>query len=753
MSNDDRRRTARRWLAFALFLAATIGLAAYALDTFIRPSRPGSLGARVPNFVGEISLVLGLLHHSARLGRKARSSENSSTQAQTTVRHVRGRLRREANDALSEIFRSPGAPTLTIRSADARFLRGTGFEPLQSGRVRGPTNLIRTLTSSNSRTLLLTGPDGAGKTVFMRQAQVDALGDQQPNPFFAVFLRMTDWTFTQLNLDAWIEESAVHQLGSQLYETARGEDRLIIMLDGLDEIFSTRPTELPRTPNTALNEVRRSKHFTIVACRQAAAIEILEAVDVGTWPVALLMPIDSSEANDQLIGIVDPGTAAAIIRAIDTTGEPAGSPLRQPLYFELFLEEIRDPGRRDEAIKAALSNDGLVDLLWQRFLDTAVEGRPRVDRPENAPAPHASYDKRDAYRWLKTLAQFVKNLSGTEIYSLTIPAGMILPHHLVALAPRRKTNFLTLLMTAVLWLPLFVMLLVLSVRDGQDARPYIAALAMAAVLLLAAAVMTLGLIRPIAIVPARLKDDAGLTRMTMAIAVTALVFVYALVMSSVVFASAYSLGFFIPFGLGYTCATRPTLLNSRVAAVGVSVATVLCPVAVLVFDHRSAASWLVSGVVTGVVALAAAVLHGARLAKTPDVVLPRGYIPTTDPYYRLRQDKISAGAVWVVAALLTYYVVASGSGFRLNAAQSVAVAVLAGLATGPGLVSVAWRRYLAVLLLSRRSLPFRLKPFLSWAWTAEVLHRSEGAYEFRHATLQEFVARLGETSPTPTEGA
>lgn len=161
------------------------------------------------------------------------------------------------------------------------------------------------------------------------------------------------------------------------------------------------------------------------------------------------------------------------------------------------------------------------------------------------------------------MAQFVNNLSGTEIYSLTIPAGMILPHHLVALAPRRKTNALTLLTTAVLWLPLFVMLTVLAVREGQDARPYAAALAIAAVLFLAAAVMTLGLIRPIAIVPSRLKDDAGLTRMTMAIAVTALVFVYALVMSSLVFASAYSLGFFIPFGVGYTCATRPTLLNSR----------------------------------------------------------------------------------------------------------------------------------------------------------------------------------------------
>lgn len=182
------------------------------------------------------------------------------------------------------------------------------------------------------------------------------------------------WTFTQLSLDAWIEDSAVFQLGLRLYQTVRSEDRLVVMLDGLDEIFSTRATEVPRTPNDALNEVRRSRHFTVVACRQAAVAEILESADGATWPAALLTPIDSSDARDQLSEIVDPGTAASIVEAVEAAGQLAASPLRQPLYFGLFPEEIRDPDRRAAAIGAALTNHGLVDLLWQRFLDTAVTG-------------------------------------------------------------------------------------------------------------------------------------------------------------------------------------------------------------------------------------------------------------------------------------------------------------------------------------------------------------------------------------------
>ncbi|MGW4804906.1 NACHT domain-containing protein [Kitasatospora sp. NPDC004272] len=63
-----------------------------------------------------------------------------------------------------------------------------------------------------------------------------------------------------------------------------------------------------------------------------------------------------------------------------------------------------------------------------------------------------------------------------------------------------------------------------------------------------------------------------------------------------------------------------------------------------------------------------------------------------------------------------------------------------GLTIGSLLSGSATRRYFAVLLLSRRLLPWKLIDFLEWAHEAGLLRMSGDSYQFRHKELQDWLS-------------
>ncbi|UXY40511.1 NACHT domain-containing protein [Streptomyces albidocamelliae] len=111
--------------------------------------------------------------------------------------------------------------------------------------------------------------------------------------------------------------------------------------------------------------------------------------------------------------------------------------------------------------------------------------------------------------------------------------------------------------------------------------------------------------------------------------------------------------------------------------------------------------------------------------------------PPTDPRYPLRDT--------LIVALVTASVTGLGSWLAFGFMMGPALGVLNGV--GAGLVSGFYlgtedvgRRYLVFLCCSRRQLPWRLGPFLNWAYGAGLLRISGVAYQFRHRELQDWLA-------------
>ena len=110
-----------------------------------------------------------------------------------------------------------------------------------------------------------------------------------------------------------------------------------------------------------------------------------------------------------------------------------------------------------------------------------------------------------------------------------------------------------------------------------------------------------------------------------------------------------------------------------------------------------------------------------------------------DPFFRLRADLNTAGIIFLLAGSLTFVAVRFTPIFNESLLLACAGSICAGLAAGPGLISVAWRRYLCMLCVAHRRLPVRLKPFLEWCYEVGLLRRSADAYEFRHEQLRMYL--------------
>jgi hypothetical protein len=107
----------------------------------------------------------------------------------------------------------------------------------------------------------------------------------------------------------------------------------------------------------------------------------------------------------------------------------------------------------------------------------------------------------------------------------------------------------------------------------------------------------------------------------------------------------------------------------------------------------------------------------------------------------------------VILGLLLGLLFAAGGSVLLTAAtglasSSVGWLILIAACLAYGFVAAVaftslWRRYLALLLATRRRMPWRLGRFLDWATDAGLLRMAGAAYQFRHRELQEQLAHHG----------
>jgi hypothetical protein len=197
----------------------------------------------------------------------------------------------------------------------------------------------------------------------------------------------------------------------------------------------------------------------------------------------------------------------------------------------------------------------------------------------------------------------------------------------------------------------------------------------------------------------------------------------------------YSVGTLIVFGLGLATAVRPDINLVAATATGTSVVIALEPLAHRVTAGTQLQFEFIAGIAAGLLALAVGQSLGAKLWD-PNQPLPFENIPNIEPYESLRLDVTTAMSLSVLGGILVFVASWRSPLFHAGFWLSIAFALSAALASGPGLLAVGWRRYAATLAYPRKRIPRKLKMFFEWALLAGIFRRSASAYQFRHDALQ-----------------
>jgi hypothetical protein len=586
--------------------------------------------------------------------------------------------------------------------------------------------------------LIIVGPAGAGKTVLLRQLQQGLLTDDQEP--LAVYLQLPTWNPESLDLEAWATRQLLDVMSPDLLRKRRNQSSVIVLLDGLDEM------DPDDTGAQAASEaVRRLADFPYpfaVACREVRLRELqLLGAHLPNSTTIQLHPLEPDELCQHLRGALPDGPSrAALVEGI------------QQQTLPMLMSVLRDEAAVSSLLAAESSTRHDVEvLLLRRYVNLAVRRPKRAEqaragngkmRRSNAELRRANkrYPADLVERWLRTLAVYVTEKSGREIHGVELPSGLIVPHHLSALIGETRARAASIILTVLLWIPILVLLGGRTLATEKSRWIEFVILAVAVLLLAGSVLMTGGAVRPIRIVVSRLRQRPALKRFSVSLALAAALVIVGSRFADGVFALLFASGFFVAFGFGLVLAVRPDIRLSAIALVGGLVACILGPLARAVTLNSKPTVWVVAGAVAGALSLVAAWLVGSKVPRAEDAPqIPSGYVTGPSPYLRLNSDIASATVIFGIAAALTFLGAWQTPPLNASTEQAALLAVAAGLAAGPGLVSVAWRRYVVARALSGNRLPLRLRAFMDWSCRAGLLRRAGAAYQFRHDRLRAYL--------------
>lgn len=719
----------------AAVAALGVGLAIFAVTTFLTGS---SRAEDVPNLVTVLSGSALLAQIAWILWRKTQRASSTFN-----IRQLRKELKRGVSRDLEYMRHHERGRPFNLRYAQISGLWGTNPDVGSKGTLNGVRNYFR-----RAQALIVSGTAGSGKTLLLRTLQKDLLDEEGDHAPLVLFLQLVEWD-PDTPLNDWIERRSLRLLPSSEYQSLRDEGRLVVVLDGLDEID---PDGVGISAATrASDQLAALRMPFAVACR-SDRIEQLRAVN-SQIPYSSTIELEPMERSDVAVHLAValpalPGKDE-FVRGIEKGRyETLYSVLRQPLYLEFAAFGIRTDDKIQELIDSNKGDEQSVQrLLIESYLDMAVR-RPKPIRlrrwllRRRFHLGERNYSKAHVLRWLHTLAKFVTEQSGTTVNGVRLPRGLIVPHHLSMLVGERKMRFGTALLTVLLWLPLIAILFggLFWKADSRWWWVDLVALIAVCALLTGSILMTWGVVRPIKIRLSRIRERASLDRLSAAFAVAAGLVLLGTLTLGYQFALWFGAGFFTVFGFGLALAVRPDIRLSASAIAGTVVALILAPLAATATADANSPVWAVAGAAVGSVALVAGVFAGSKFAakdRYPEI--PAGYITGENPYGRLNSDVAAAATVFILAAALMFAGTWETPPFEASTSEAVRLALAAGLAAGPGLVSVAWRRYLVVIVLTAGRLPLRLGHFLRWCYEASLMRRAGAAYQFRHDRLRRFL--------------
>jgi hypothetical protein len=262
------------------------------------------------------AVVVGLvpLAIQARSARRAGHAFSTPEQldhaAERLARTVRVQWEREANN---RGLRDPQPILVRWEPAEPEVMdelhpgRGTSHERTAqrlalAGQLGQVVSKFRELPS---RRLVVIGEPGSGKTGFLVLLLLGLLEDRRPSEPIPVLLSASSWDPGAEPFHRWVEQSlvrdyqdllAVEQVGPTATSDLVADGRIMVLLDGLDELDEERrPPALK-----ALNRYGAGKPI-VIACRRQEFTQAVKSSDVLTGAAVVdLVPVEPKTAENFL---------------------------------------------------------------------------------------------------------------------------------------------------------------------------------------------------------------------------------------------------------------------------------------------------------------------------------------------------------------------------------------------------------------------------------------------------------------------
>jgi hypothetical protein len=612
--------------------------------------------------------------------------------------------------------------------------------------------------SLNPARLVLTGQPGAGKTTLTAELALAWLTAREEGDTDRLPSRWARRVPVRASLSSWrdgvpLEEWLVDQL-VEGYGVPRApardlvrDRRIVPLLDGLDELDAEGVTAgRAGRVLAALNGYRAGTEDgpLVITCREARYQQLLDtscrlqhAVQLRIQPVTAEQAIDFLRRRD-----VDPDRWEPVVRVLTKLPTCAlARALSSPWRLTLIVSLYEADRGRNPAELVRMDSDQLSRHLLSHYV-TSVTGLKNSSRRRGyRPGP------RRVERWLAMLAAYLNGHAGLTLGGQTVSDSDVMLHQLWPIAGQRAPRWVDALIGGVLGSGLFLLFFEASALRIDWGWVAIGSLAGAAGLawwpspnLIAGRLL------------GRRTGSAGsagrFTLAVLGVAAYTLEWLIILTLAALGAVIAPILYLLLPLVLvagGLFWLTKlldPSLVNVQ--------AFMLLPLCAFLV-YLGALRLVLRAQITQRLVLrfheATEAMHdwfGSFVAGEPGLGVRFARVDgETSP----RSPIVSDLASWLACLLLAGVTVALGFEFGFLGRHSslalrvptVAFVVMLGV-LGVFRFGRASRRYLAMLLCSRRRLPWRLIRFLDWACDAGLLRTSGLAYQFRHLELRDWLA-------------
>lgn len=272
-------------------------------------------------------------------------------------------------------------------------------------------NAVEDYTDDVQHSLLILGQPGSGTTTTLltlaRELIARAAGSPvQPLP---VVFNLSSWAGPEQSLAAWLENelSAKYQIPGKIGRGWLEHNRLLLLLDGLDEVAEARRTSCVEAINRFIREI--GLPGLAVCCRLDQYQEL--SVKLALNAAISLRPLTDAQIDGY---VQDAGAALGGLRSA-LCDDPALRELaRSPLMLNLMCLAYRDHGAQE--LRGGGSEGDRPRHLFATYIDRMFARRGK---------PELAYPRERTLAWLSWVARRLSERSRTMILMEDLQPGWL----------------------------------------------------------------------------------------------------------------------------------------------------------------------------------------------------------------------------------------------------------------------------------------------------------------------------------------